>query len=306
MKTHVHFKWAMLVMAVIFLSSFSNSSELRAQTGNALNFDGTDDYVNISPVVPFTSNFTIEGWIKTTDASAKLFVWGSPTVNGHVYLGLNLGKLRLAYGDGIGIDQLDGLSTVSDNVWHHIAVVKSGTAVTCYLDGIQNGTGTTTRNPGSVTNSSIGGGLINGTLQGFTLGTIDEVRVWNVARTGTQIQNNKNCELNAQAGLVAAYHFNNGVANGNNIGFNLVADASGNNQTGTLTNFALTGSTSNWTNSSSPASAEQYRSVASGDWGNLSTWEFFNGCTWQPALNTPNYTHSSIVIRVSFPFFRTS
>ena len=108
--------------------------------------------------------------------------------------------MRLAYGDGIGIDQLDGLSTVSDNVWHHIAVVKSGTAVTCYLDGIQNGTGTTTRNPGSVTNSSIGGGLINGTLQGFTLGTIDEVRVWNVARTGTQIQNNKNCELNAQAG----------------------------------------------------------------------------------------------------------
>jgi hypothetical protein len=55
-----------------------------------------------------------------------------------------------------------------------------------------------------------------------------------------------NTELNVETGLVASYHFNEGVANGSNTGITIATDASGNGNDGTLNNFALTGATSNW------------------------------------------------------------
>ena len=56
-----------------------------------------------------------------------------------------------------------------------------------------------------------------------------------------------NCEIATTApGLVANYHFNQGAAAGINTGVNSLTDVSGSNNNGTLVNFALTGSTSNW------------------------------------------------------------
>jgi hypothetical protein len=56
-----------------------------------------------------------------------------------------------------------------------------------------------------------------------------------------------NCEIpNSFAGLVANFHFNQGLANGINTGLTSLTDASGLNNNGTLNNFALTGVKSNW------------------------------------------------------------
>ena len=58
-----------------------------------------------------------------------------------------------------------------------------------------------------------------------------------------------NCALNpaGQTGLKALYHFDQGFINSNNSTGTLLSDLSGNNNNGTLTNFALTGAASNWT-----------------------------------------------------------
>ena len=78
-------------------------------------------------------------------------------------------------------------------------------------------------------------------------GYADEFRVWNVARTQTEIQNNLNKELNpaTQPGLVSYYTGNQGVASGTNSGLITLPDQKGDNN-GTLTNFTLTGATSNY------------------------------------------------------------
>jgi hypothetical protein len=56
-----------------------------------------------------------------------------------------------------------------------------------------------------------------------------------------------NCELGAgQTGLLAYYKFNQGIDNANNSTVTTLTDSSGNANTGTLTNFARTGATSNW------------------------------------------------------------
>ena len=82
-------------------------------------------------------------------------------------------------------------------------------------------------------------------------GTMDELRIWNVARTQAQIVNNRFSELNSQANLIVIHHFNHGNFNRNNTSnpgpiVNISNDDSGNNYHGNLNNFALNGITSNW------------------------------------------------------------
>ena len=85
-----------------------------------------------------------------------------------------------------------------------------------------------------------------------------------------------NCEINCTScGLVAYYHFNNGTAGGTNTGLNTASDASGNGNTGTLYNFALSGSTSNWVAPGAVTSGNTCLSVVP------------NSCTANPANICP-------------------
>src|SRR5690606_15822013 len=78
-------------------------------------------------------------------------------------------------------------------------------------------------------------------------GQIDEVRIWSTARTKAELLANMHTELcNSEAGLAAYYKFNHGVAGGNNATVKTLVDATSNGNNGTLTNFTLNGSSSNW------------------------------------------------------------
>jgi hypothetical protein len=79
-------------------------------------------------------------------------------------------------------------------------------------------------------------------------GSLDEVRIWNRALCLQEIQNNRNCGLDpsGQTGLVALYHFDQGFINTNNSLVTTLLDQSGSNNNGSLQNFALTGTVSNW------------------------------------------------------------
>jgi hypothetical protein len=60
--------------------------------------------------------------------------------------------------------------------------------------------------------------------------------------------NNKDTELSgSEPGLIAYYKFNQGVSNGNNSSETTLYDITINGNNGTLTNFTLNGTSSNWT-----------------------------------------------------------
>lgn len=85
-----------------------------------------------------------------------------------------------------------------------------------------------------------------GEAPNYFTGSLDEVRIWNVARTATEINSNKTTSLTgSETGLLAYYKFDQGVAGGANSSVTTCIDSKG-SYTGTLNNFNLSGPTSNW------------------------------------------------------------
>jgi hypothetical protein len=103
-------------------------------------------------------------------------------------------------------------------VWHQAAATYNSATGTwvLYLDGVQDGTATVTTGMTPRTDSIQHGGIgsalnSTGVAAGFFAGTIDEARIWNVARTQTEIQNAINAELTSGTGLIGRWGMNEGT-----------------------------------------------------------------------------------------------
>jgi hypothetical protein len=213
-----------------------------------LHFDGSNDHVSLpvsTPVPIGNSNYTIEAWIKPTAmGNYGIIGWGSFGTNNTVNaLRLNTTGLHNYWWNN------DLIVTTGSLVgaWHHVAATFDGTTRKMYVDGVMRGSD----NPVGHAVPDASNLAIGVTNYGeYFPGNIDEVRVWNRALCQSEIQNNMNCGLSAtgQTGLLALYDFNQGIAGDNNSNITTLTDASGHGNNGTLNNFALLGSTSNWTN----------------------------------------------------------
>lgn len=236
------------LMSLIVVMSTTNFSYSQ---NTALNFDGTNDYIETtySGISGATAR-TVEAWIKTTvNAVGNQNViadWGDMAL-GHrfTFCVLQNNSIRIEIGGGGVV----GTTAVNDGIWHHVAAVYDPSATNkyiLYVDGVLETSGniTTTINTSAINNLRIGQ-RVDGVNQ-FE-GDIDEVRVFDYARTATQILNDMNAEYCViPTGLKAYYRLNDGIANATNTGLNTAIDVAGNNYNGTLNNFSLSGTNSNW------------------------------------------------------------
>jgi hypothetical protein len=242
------------LMLVIFLSLMA---QMLFAVENALHFDGTNDYVNISSAItaPTTTQaVTIETWVfPTTDSDTRLIA--SKYKGGDKYLCnflLTRNTSQKIFIAGNGTNVLTSNGSVPLNAWTHVAVVfQSGTDNTkIYINGNLDISGTLTYNTSNSSTALQIGQFTNissyPVYQEWT-GVIDEFRLWNTVRSGTEIAVNMNSSLTGtETGLVAYYGFNHGTAYGVNTGITTLADLTGHGWNGTLYNFALSGTTSNW------------------------------------------------------------
>src|SRR5690606_39171926 len=77
--------------------------------------------------------------------------------------------------------------------------------------------------------------------------TLDELRIWKKALSGSEIRSQLLCELSGgESNLSAYYSFNQGIATGNNYADSIVRDFSNNSNYGRMDDFALIGDSSNW------------------------------------------------------------
>ena len=237
------------------LSSQPSQPSQPSQVNNALRFDGTNDFISVftNTGIPIgNSNYTIEAWIKpyvfTSSTNTNGIIgWGDWSLPNKVNA-FRLDRAGLLnYWNGPDLITLSS-GTVSSiftaQEWRHVACSYDGTTRKLYVDGV-------------VVASDIPGGHTTPFSSNLKIGTttnieyfngaLDEIRVWNLGRTQTQIQANMNSTLTGnETGLVAYYNFDQGVSEGNNTGISTLLDLTSNHNNGTFNNFSLTGTTSNF------------------------------------------------------------
>nr|MBC7612603.1 hypothetical protein [Pseudopedobacter sp.] len=220
-------------------------------TGNSLAFDGVDDIVAVSQGLPSMTEMTIETWLKPKELSNWDVIMNYNTFNiGDVHFQFFPNKtLEFSVAGNNPTDQFT-TATFDDEKWYHFAAVYSsvGKYVKFYLNGNLIDTRTYTSAIATAANKAFSiGGWAPGNR--YFNGNLDDLRIWNVARTAEQIKVSMNSTLQGnEIGLLAYYDFNQGIAGGNNSGVTSVTDLAGGNNSGVLQNFALNGNISNWVN----------------------------------------------------------
>jgi hypothetical protein len=235
---------------------------------NGLNFDGSNDIVQTNYTgVLGSADRTFEAWVFVSSSAPALNLaildYGLNAVGSRNTFIISGSRGLSFISGGTNANIGTGGGTVPTNQWVHVAFVMDNSTGYLYINGVQMMTGslTTVNTPTNNANVRIGQRVSGGTIP-FN-GTLDEVRIWDVARTAYEIQASMNSEICQHPNLQLHYKLNEGAAGGTNTGTTTTADYSGNSYNGTLSNFSLTGATSNWingaaiTNGSSTGSVQQ-------------------------------------------------
>ena len=173
--------------------------------GQALEFDGVDDYVNIDgfkgitadltdPANPVQQPFTISNWVRTTSdaGDTEMVTWGASSGSAtRLTWRVHQGRLRTEHNAG----NLRGNTYMNDGEWHHVALVVTEGAnlrpenTKLYLDGFADSTfsGTdTTYKLVPEHDVRVGmGGPQNGR---FFPGALDEIRIYDRALSTEEIR----------------------------------------------------------------------------------------------------------------------
>ncbi|MFT4756291.1 MAG: hypothetical protein ACI91R_000936, partial [Vicingaceae bacterium] len=253
----------------VIISSNSERSEFALATGanNAMDFDGVDDYVDLGAVSSFPTGSdarTIEAWVKrpvSASSDGSIFSYGSSVVS-------NRFGFRISASGEIGLDihssQVYYASNLNDNQWHHVAIsYESGQPISAakfYVDGVEQTTLGVNSSTGTIPNTTLNDAAIGSRLEGtshYLEGSIDELRIWKRALCQEEIFAHMGCEAPSnQTDLLAYYDFNQGAAAVSNSGETTLTDRTVNGNNGTLTNFTLSGTSSNWVAGSDSVSGE--------------------------------------------------
>ncbi|MBS1664829.1 MAG: T9SS type A sorting domain-containing protein [Bacteroidetes bacterium] len=223
------------------------ASPIQSQTG-AISFNGSTSTITAPANTNYNSSIgTVEFWVMPTNwntAQPEMCMLG---VRGHSTTNYSLHIANGHVGLFNGVYSFVNYS-FSLNTWYHLAFVSNGINTTIYVNGSPLAV------PVGVFGSFTGNPLVMGLAYSVPTGTqepfagaLDEVRIWNTARTQAQIQANMNTTLTgSETGLVGLYSMDQGVPGGSNLGLTTVIDNSPTNNPATMASFALTGSTSNW------------------------------------------------------------
>jgi len=197
---------------------------------------------------------------------------------GYEYLAFNLftdntdinnqGLASFGIGDGTTFYSIASTISLPLGEWHHIAGTYDGTTLRVFVDGIEQGSAAVAV---SLYDAGIEMNIGNrwNCARRYFDGDIDEVRIWNDARTEQEIRENMHRELPNPAGetdLIAYYRFNEGTGT-------IAYDSGPNSYNGQLGGYSFSGNTTSsptWITSTAPI---PYYSVADGNWDTDNTWD---------------------------------
>ena len=220
-----------------------------------LKFNGTSAYVTMGNAAGL-SNFTVETWFRRDGSGATVSTGAggvtaiplvakgvdegeASTTDANYFLGIDgaTGRLVVDFEEGAagaapGLNHpVTGTTAITNGTWNHAAATYDGTTLRLFLNGQIEGALTVGQPAQSASTQHLGlATALNsaGAASGFLNGALDETRIWNVARTQTDIQSDINSAITTPTtGLVGRWGMNEGANR-------VVRDTSGSAIHGTL------------------------------------------------------------------------
>lgn len=201
----------------------------------SLYFDGTaGSYLTVpdSAALSVTTDFTISGYVKPYVLSTdnRIFSRGS-SATGNFGFGYNqLGQLKYTNYNVADVLDTGGKKLISGR-WNHIAITKTGTSYTFYIDGVKNSVITDASAPTDTAVQFFLGA--RGAADQSITGKLKDVRIFNVALTPTQISDLFYKSIIPQSTLVGEWKLDEGAGT-------TALDTSNNKNNGTITGAVYT------------------------------------------------------------------
>ncbi|MGK7880322.1 MAG: LamG-like jellyroll fold domain-containing protein, partial [Crocosphaera sp.] len=194
----------------------------------ALSFDGADDYVSIPHDESLSlTTFTVEAWVNPSQIKNSWQLLVNKQNNYSLWIEPNGLRVLPEFVDANNATYKSFYSQkpLTLHQWNHIAITYDGSKFSLYMNGELDNSLSVVAIPYQNTEPvKIG---IHPKWQPFN-GELDEVRIWNIARTAEEIQNDYAQELTGtETGLVGYWQFNEGTGT-------TVTDLSSNNNNGNI------------------------------------------------------------------------
>jgi len=210
---------------------------------NAILYDGSTDYVSVpdNASLDLTTDGTLEAWIYINNIKAsgiinKIYTTATPTIDGYS-LALNAsGNIVFSLHNSTATlpdptsTILTSDTTLATATWHHIAATWDGTAMNLYINGVLDINSIPSAQESGITSSSDLTIATDNT--NYFQGQIDEVRVWNIARSQAAVRDTMCQKLaGSETGLVGYWRFDEETDDIE------CPDETTNNNDGTMTGF---------------------------------------------------------------------
>jgi len=157
------------------------------QFGQALSFDGSDDFVNVGNTSSslYSGDFTLSVRVRlNANGNYPTIIDKRSAVSAGVNFAFNSNTRKLFL--RLSTTDLIGTAVIPLSTWTHVSAIRSGSTVKFYINGVQDGSDFT-GNGGDFSNTNsmtFGGNLINGL---YLTGLIDDVRVYNRALSAAEV-----------------------------------------------------------------------------------------------------------------------
>jgi hypothetical protein len=159
--------------------------------GQALSFDGTDDYVSLPTALGVTASGTWSAWFKTTSSGNNEIIgkdYFNGSTNSNHRVAVISGQVQFLDGtNDVNAYTLTSSGTYNDGNWHHMTATW-GSGAKLYIDGVLVASSASNAANNSGTYISIGrNNNENNSPTWYFAGSIDEVRVYNRALSQSEI-----------------------------------------------------------------------------------------------------------------------
>lgn len=161
----------------------------------ALNFDGTDDYIDCGTTVQQpTTNYSVSYWVKFDSVVGNVGIVGNfkTGVNPQVGFALTLssGPNFQFWADGTANTNgglVTGTSTPNSSTWYNVVGTYDGSLVKIYVNNVLENSVSYSATPNVTDQNLVIGRWYGNYSDYYTGGSISNVSVWNAALTSTQV-----------------------------------------------------------------------------------------------------------------------